>query len=96
MIVPRPFTAILDGVRPRDAIDLMAWPCFSLAKRPRHTPMVHEYRGEFFRVSPSRGSPGLATIWDADILIWAVSQFAEAGNRRQPADGRNATRIGDR
>ena len=82
VIVPRPFPAILDGVRPRDAIDLMAWPCFSLAKRPRHTPMVHEYRGDFVRVTPSRGSPGLATIWDADILIWAVSQFAEAGDRR--------------
>ena len=54
MILPRPFPAIMDSVGPRDAIDLMAWPCFSLAKRPRHTPMVHEYRGEFFRVSPSR------------------------------------------
>jgi plasmid replication initiation protein len=78
----RPFPAILDGVRPRDAIDLMAWPCFSLAKRPRHTPLVHEYRGDFMRVTAPPGSPGLATIWDADILIWAVSQLAEAGNRR--------------
>jgi plasmid replication initiation protein len=82
VIVPRPFPAILDGVRPRDAIDLMTWSCFSLAKRPRYAPMVREYRGDFVRVTPSRGSPGLATIWDADILIWAVSQFAEAGNRR--------------
>jgi plasmid replication initiation protein len=80
--MPRTFPAFFEDVRPRDAIDLMAWPCFSLAKRPRHTPMVHEYRGDFMRVVPRPGSPGLATIWDADILIWAVSQFAEAGNRR--------------
>ena len=78
----RPFPAILDGVRPRDAIDLMAWPCFSLAKQRRHFPMFHEYRGDFMRVMPTPDGPGLATIWDADILIWAVSQFAEAGNRR--------------
>jgi plasmid replication initiation protein len=78
----RPFPAILEGVRPCDAIDLMAWPCFSLAKRPRHIPMFHEYRGDFMRVVPTPGSSGLATIWDADILIWVVSQFAEAGNRR--------------
>ena len=48
----------LEGVRPRDAIDLMAWPCFSLAKRPRHTPMVHEYRGDFMRVMPTPRQPG--------------------------------------
>jgi plasmid replication initiation protein len=78
----RPFPAILDGVRPRDAIDLMAWPCFSLAKQPRHIPIFHEYRGDLMRVMPAPDGPGLATIWDADILIWAVSQFAEAGNRR--------------
>jgi plasmid replication initiation protein len=83
--MPRPFPAILDGVRPRDAIDLMAWPCFALGKRPRHIPIFHEYRGDFVRVAPTPGGPGLATIWDADILIWAVSQFAEAGNRRLAA-----------
>jgi plasmid replication initiation protein len=78
----RPFPAILDGVHLRDAIDLMAWPCFSLAKQPRHIPIFHKYRDDFVRVVPTPGSSGLATIWDADILIWAVSQFAEAGNRR--------------
>ena len=66
----------------RDAIDLMAWPCFALGKRPRHLPIQHEYRGDFLRVVPVSAVPGLATIWDADLLIWAVSQLVEAHDRR--------------
>ena len=66
----------------RVAIDLMAWPCFALGKRPRHVPIVHEYRGDFLRVMPVSDGPGLATIWDADLLIWAVSQLVEAHGRR--------------
>ena len=66
----------------RDAIDLMAWPCFALSKRPRHVPIQHEYRRDFLRVVPVSAGPGLATIWDADLLIWAVSQLVEAHDRR--------------
>ena len=54
----------------------------ALAKRPRHSPIFHEYRGDFMRVTPVPGGPGLATIWDADILIWAVSQLAEGRDRQ--------------
>ncbi len=66
----------------RDAIDLMAWPCFALGKQPRWVPIVHQYRGDFLRVAPVPSGPGMATIWDADLLIWAVSQFVEAHDRR--------------
>ncbi|MDR3529307.1 MAG: replication initiator protein A [Rhodopila sp.] len=79
---PRSLPAPLDGVRLRDAIDLMAWPCFALTKGPRHVPIIHEHRGDFMRVSSLPGARGLATIWDADILTWAVSQLAEARDRR--------------
>ena len=77
----RPLPAT-DEAALRDAIDLMAWPCFALSKRPRHVPIVHEYRGDFLRVLPIQPGPGLATIWDADVLIWAVSQLVEAHDRR--------------
>ena len=66
----------------RDAIDLMAWPCFALGKQVRQVPIAHEYRGDFLRVLPAQPGPGLATIWDADLLIWAVSQLVEAHDRR--------------
>ena len=66
----------------RDSIDLMAWPCFALGKRPRWEPIVHQYRGDFLRVAPVPSGPGMATIWDADLLIWAISQLVEAHDRR--------------
>ena len=78
----RPLPATDETAALRDAIDLMAWPCFALGKRPRHVPIQHEYRGDFLRVVPVSAGPGLATIWDADLLIWAVSQLVEAHDRR--------------
>ncbi|WP_342629767.1 replication initiator protein A [Nguyenibacter vanlangensis] len=76
----RPFPALMDRVRPRDAIDLMAWPCFALGKQRRLAPIAYAQRGRFLRVTPT-STAGLATIWDADILIWAVSQLAEGKDR---------------
>ena len=78
----RPLPAIHETVALRDAIDLMAWPCFALGKQPRHMPIHHEYRGDFMRAAPVAAGLGLATIWDADLLIWAVSQLVEAHDRR--------------
>jgi len=74
----RPFPAVLDRVRPRDALDLMAWPWFSLAKAKRVEPLAFEQRGQCLRISTVDSRCGIATIWDADILIWAVSQLTEA------------------
>ena len=74
----RPFPAVLDRVRPRDALDLMAWPWFSLAKAKRVQPLAFEQRGQYLRISTTDARRGLATIWDADIVIWAVSQLTEA------------------
>ena len=78
----RPLSAIDETSALRDAIDLMAWPCFALGKQRRHVPIAHEYRGDFLRVMPVSDGPGLATIWDADLLIWAASQLIEAHDRR--------------
>ena len=74
----RSFPAVLDRVRPRDALDLMAWPWFSLAKARRTEPLAFEQRGQYLRISTVDARRGLATIWDADLLIWAVSQLTEA------------------
>ncbi|WP_245494338.1 replication initiator protein A [Mesorhizobium sp. M4B.F.Ca.ET.017.02.2.1] len=61
----------------RDAQDLMAWPFFSLAKSRRITPIDFRMGEIAIRVEATIDH-GMATIWDADILIWAASQIVDA------------------
>ncbi|MGX1787069.1 replication initiator protein A [Bosea sp. NPDC055332] len=62
---------------PRDAQDLMAYPFFSLAKTPRIAPIDFAAGSVSIRVE-AVPDHGMATIWDADILIWAGSQIVDA------------------
>jgi plasmid replication initiation protein len=62
---------------PRDAQDLMAYPFFSLAKSRRITPIDFRAGTITIRVE-AVPEHGMATIWDADVLIWAASQIVEA------------------
>jgi plasmid replication initiation protein len=55
----------------------MAYPFFSLAKSKRTVPIDYRAAGITVRVEGT-AEHGLATIWDADILIWAASQIVEA------------------
>lgn len=61
----------------RDAQDLMAYPFFSLSKSHRTRPIEFAAGGIEIRVE-AVADHGMATIWDADILIWAASQIVEA------------------
>ncbi|MBN8933184.1 MAG: replication initiator protein A, partial [Rhizobium pusense] len=61
----------------RDAQDLMSWPFFSLAKSRRVTPIDFRMGDISIRVEAT-AEHGMATIWDADILIWAASQIVQA------------------
>ena len=61
----------------RDAQDLMAYPFFSLAKSKRLAPIDFMAGTIVIRVE-AVPEHGMATIWDADILIWAASQIVEA------------------
>lgn len=77
------FVASGTELAPRDAQDLMAWPFFSLAKRRRVAPID-------FRMGPvsilveATAEHGMATIWDADVLIWVASQIVEARDAGRP------------
>jgi plasmid replication initiation protein len=71
------FRALPSDLAPRDAQDLMAYPFFSLAKSPRTTPIDYRAGNVAIRVE-AVPEHGMATIWDADILIWAASQIVEA------------------
>src|ERR1700693_4591721 len=71
------FRALPGNLAPRDAQDLMAYPFFSLAKTPRTTPIDFRMNDITIRVEAWPGH-GMATIWDADVLIWAASQIVAA------------------
>ncbi|MDQ0393493.1 replication initiator protein A [Labrys monachus] len=75
-----PFVVATGDASPRDQRDLMERPFFSLSKTPRTTPIL--YKAADIEVLVL-GMPehGMATIWDADVLIWAASQIVEAENR---------------
>lgn len=74
-----PFVVIGGDASPRDQRDLMERPFFSLSKSPRTKPIL--YRANDVEVQVF-GMPkhGMATIWDADVLIWAASQIVRAEN----------------
>jgi plasmid replication initiation protein len=71
------FRALPGDLAPRDAQDLMAYPFFSLAKTHRVTPIDFRVNDITIRVE-AVPEHGMATIWDADVLIWAASQIVEA------------------
>src|SRR5260370_37092991 len=71
------FRALPGDLAPRDAQDLMTYPFFSLAKTHRTTPIDFRMNEITIRVE-AVPEHGMATIWDADVLIWAASQIAEA------------------
>lgn len=64
----------------RDQRDMMMLPFFSLQKRKRTRPLIYERNGIRVVVA-GLTTTGIATIWDADFLIWAASQLNEAVRR---------------
>ncbi|AHY53110.1 plasmid replication initiation protein [Bradyrhizobium japonicum] len=71
------FRALPGDLAPRDAQDLKAYPLFSLAKTQRIVPIDFRAGSISVRVE-TVPEHGMATIWDADVLIWAASQIVEA------------------
>jgi plasmid replication initiation protein len=74
------FRALPGELAARDAQDLMAYPFFSLAKSLRTRPIDFRAGDISIRVEAT-AEHGMATIWDADVLIWAASQIVEARDR---------------
>ncbi|CDX24361.1 Replication initiator protein A [Mesorhizobium plurifarium] len=75
-----PFIVATGDASPRDQRDLMERPFFSLAKMKRVVPILYE-AGEIKVEVFATPQHGMATIWDADVLIWAASQIVEAENQ---------------
>ena len=77
---PDLFAANFADIPIRDQRDTMERPFFSLAKKPRFAPIEYDVGGVWVEVSANQKF-GIATIWDADILIWASTQITEAIDR---------------
>lgn len=60
----------------------MEHPFFSLSKNPDHR--IRRYQHNEIRVTIAPSAYGLATIWDKDVLIYAVSHLVEAMNQGRP------------
>ena len=84
------FPSLGYDIAPRDAQDLMAWPFFSLAKRRRVTPIDFRMGATWISVE-AVPEHGMATIWDADVLIWAASQIIAARDAGLPTSRLMAT-----
>ena len=74
-----PFVVATGDASPRDQRDLMERPFFSLAKAKRTRPILYQ-TGDVCVEVYAVPEHGMATIWDADVLIWAASQIVEAEN----------------
>lgn len=74
------FVSLIGDIPTRDQRETMERPFFSLQKTPRTTPIDYKVGNLFVKVIP-HPEYGMATIWDADILIWAASQLTEAKNK---------------
>ena len=61
----------------------MAYPFSSLAKSKRIEPIIFNTKRVSIRVSGTLDYY-IATIWDADVLIWAASQIIEARDQGLP------------
>lgn len=75
-----PLVIATGDASPRDQRDQMERPFFSLAKAKRVTPILYESGGVRVEVF-AMPEHGMATIWDADVLIWAASQIVDARDR---------------
>src|SRR5436305_15191904 len=76
------FVPLMADLPLRDQRETMERPFFSLAKRKRMKPIEYTSpNGEIFvNVFPHQEF-GMATLWDADILIWAASVLNDRRRR---------------
>ncbi|MCB0845005.1 MAG: replication initiator protein A [Bacteroidetes bacterium] len=71
----------------KDQQDLMQYPFFSLSKRKRLSPIEYDDGRVKIKVMALHDL-GMASIFDADILVYAASQIREAVNKGNPDPGR--------
>lgn len=79
------FVAFVGDVPLRDDREGMSVPLVSLAKRKRTAPIEWQSSdGDRYVRVTANATHGMATIWDMDVLIWAVSQVNAAVEEGRP------------
>ena len=66
----------------KDDLASMEHPLFTLSKHPDLTPRRYEHNGNRLEITPS--VKGMATVFDKDILIFAISQLIAAKKAGRP------------
>lgn len=77
---PDLFLAHVTDAAFRDQLDLMSVPVVSLAKGKRKEPIRFK-RGDIEVEVSAPAHLGIATIWDMDVVLWAISQLNDAVNK---------------
>lgn len=80
------FVADIIDVSPKSDIDSMEIPLFSLSKKPDTELFRYEKGKQWIEVSP--GQHGRPTIFDKDLLMYAIGQIMEGINRERPVSRR--------
>jgi plasmid replication initiation protein len=77
------FVPVISDLPLRDQRDTMERPFFSLSKKKRRAPIDYKSEdGSVWIHVMAHPEFGMATIWDADILIWAASVIMERHNSK--------------
>ncbi len=63
----------------KDIVPQLEHPFYSLSKKPETSIRRYEHNGNWLEVTPS--VKGLATIYDKDVLIYAISQIMAKLNK---------------
>ena len=78
------FLSDLIDYAPKDSMEMMERPFFSLSKKRRLREIYHETNdGKLYIKVSANPALGMATIWDADILIWCISQIMRQKEERR-------------
>ncbi|MCP5002539.1 MAG: replication initiator protein A [Planctomycetes bacterium] len=70
----------------KDIMPQMEHPFYSLSKKPDLTVRRYEHNGNYIEITPS--VKGLATIYDKDILIYAISQIMSKLEKKEKVSKR--------
>lgn len=84
---PDLFIANASFVRSKDLNPFMTTSWFSLAKNPRHEPIIHQHPNYEIEIRPA-SHRGIATVWDHDIIIFLFSQLIHSHNLGEQTSAR--------
>ena len=87
------FIPALYDVGTRDSRSIMDVAVFRLSKRDRRAGEVIRYELTDGYVEVSSGSAGMASIWDYDIVLMAISHLTESMNRFREGKGDKPGRV---